>query len=187
MICVIRVIRGKKIPQAASRNSPMEMNKSRQWAMLFFAPQGLLMMYFAWTLVIPPTYVTSNGISFTYRKTSSSITILKATESASGDLTIPDTIGQKKVTSIREHAFKNCHRLTSVTLPASLEKIGKGAFAGCTNLISLTFKGNAPSTHPFLTLSPEAKIYIRPEATGFEKPYGGLPVIIETTRPSPEP
>jgi hypothetical protein len=182
MICVIQVNHGNNLLQATSQNRPIEMNKTRQWAMLFFAPQGLLMMYFAWTLVFPPTYLTSNGISFTYRKTSSSITILKATESATGDLTIPDKISQKKVTSIRKHAFSNCRRLTSVTFPATLKKIGQGAFAGCTNLVSLTFQGDAPSTHPFLTLAKEAKAHIIPNATGFGNTFGGIPVIIT---PSP--
>lgn len=183
MICVIPGILGKNILHAVSPNRPTKMNKSRQWAMLFFAPQGLLMIYFAWTLVFPPTYVTDNGISFTYRKTSSSIAILKATESASGDLEIPDTIDQKKVTTIREHAFINCRHLTSVTLPASIKKIGDGAFANCTALTRITFEGNAPTTHPFVNLHPDATVYVSPEGTGFGQHFGGLPVIIVPIRP----
>jgi hypothetical protein len=63
-------------------------------------------------------------------------------------------------------------------LPASLKKIGKGAFAGCTNLVSLTFEGNAPSTHSFLSLAKEAKAHITPYATGFGNTFGRIPVII---------
>lgn len=154
--------------------------------MLFFAPQGLFLMYFAWTLAFPPTYVTSNGISFTYRKTSSSITVLKVEEAATGDLTIPGTIGQKKVTAIQRHALVNCRRLTSVTFPASIEKIGKEAFAGCSSLTRLTFIGNAPTTRPFLNLPSEARVFARPQATGFGETYGGLPVIIEAKSSQPE-
>ena len=42
------------------------------------------------------------------------------------------------ITKIGERAFFYCKGLTSITLPANLTEIGGGVFSGCTGLISLT-------------------------------------------------
>jgi hypothetical protein len=58
-----------------------------------------------------------------------------------GNLTtgsIPALITKKPVTAIGERAFQECTSLTSVTIPASVTKIGDGAF-NVTNLTSVTF------------------------------------------------
>ncbi len=47
-----------------------------------------------------------------------------------------------RVTGIGEEAFKNCTKLTSISLPRTLSTIGNGAFYGCTGLSSISF----PST-----------------------------------------
>ena len=39
---------------------------------------------------------------------------------------------------IGEYAFKDCSRLTSLTLPAGITTIGRNAFSGCSGLMSLT-------------------------------------------------
>lgn len=47
------------------------------------------------------------------------------------ELFIPNKIKGKVVTSIKENAFKNNSNIKSVTLPITVNSIGKGAFKGC--------------------------------------------------------
>lgn len=42
-----------------------------------------------------------------------------------------------KVTAIADNAFKNCKKLTSVTIGTNVSRIGKNAFNGCKNLKSV--------------------------------------------------
>ena len=59
----------------------------------------------------------------------------------SGDLIIPNH------NVIHKKTFVNCPGLTSIVLPDSVTAIGRGAFAGCTGLESITCKSvNPPST-----------------------------------------
>ena len=46
---------------------------------------------------------------------------------------------------IGEYAFKDCSRLTSLTLPAGITSIGGGAFEGCRGLTSLTLPAGITS------------------------------------------
>ena len=59
-----------------------------------------------------------------------------------GAVTIPSTLGGKKVTSIYDRAFQCCRSLTSVTIPSSVEEIGDCAFNLCTSLKSVTILGS---------------------------------------------
>ena len=52
----------------------------------------------------------------------------------SNRVTIPDTIENKSVTKIGEHAFHSCEALKAVTLPNSITIIGEEAFAYCSSL-----------------------------------------------------
>jgi len=53
---------------------------------------------------------------------------------------IPDS-----VTSIKDHAFYECTRLTSVTIPDSVTSIGRYAFFRCSSLTSMTIPGSVTS------------------------------------------
>ena len=66
------------------------------------------------------------------------IKITDCDRSASGALTIPDTIDGKKVTWIGYQAFMNCNRLTSITIPNSITGIASEAFRDCSSLTNIT-------------------------------------------------
>ena len=51
-----------------------------------------------------------------------------------------------EVLSINNNVFKNCEKLTSLTLPNSVTSIGSSAFEGCTSLTSLTIPANVTSS-----------------------------------------
>ena len=53
-------------------------------------------------------------------------------------LSIPSTLGGKKVTKIGNSAFYDCKSLTNVTIPNSVTSIGVNAFRDCTSLTSIT-------------------------------------------------
>ena len=64
---------------------------------------------------------------------------------ASTTLSIPSTLGGKKVTSIGYKAFGSCKSLKSVTIPSSVSSIGGFAFVYCTNLASITIPNSVKS------------------------------------------
>ena len=92
------------------------------------------------------TYAKDNNITFnsdlTYSFSSdgNSVTIEKY-QGSQTNLVIPDTIGGKPVTSIKNYAF-NGSTVESVTLPASMTQLDGYAFYGASKLKSVTF----PST-----------------------------------------
>ena len=61
--------------------------------------------------------------------------------SYSGDINIPETITYKTktltITKIGNYAFRDCHNLTSITIPNSVTHISDYAFCGCTGLTEL--------------------------------------------------
>ena len=67
----------------------------------------------------------------------------------SGDITIPLTVMYDNVdydvNSIIGSAFAGCTNLTSVTIPVSVKTIGNNAFADCTNLATVTIPVNVTS------------------------------------------
>ena len=80
---------------------------------------------------------------FTYAKISKNEVELATVEqaSASGEITIPETITDDKekeyqVTAIGFGAFRGCSELTSINIPNSVTSIGQDAFCRCSNLKS---------------------------------------------------
>jgi len=67
------------------------------------------------------------------------------------ELVIPDTINGIKITEIGTSVFAGKTGLKSITLPATVQKIGDGAFSGCTNLTTVYMErtaaqGQAPAS-----------------------------------------
>lgn len=67
-----------------------------------------------------------------------SYTITDCSSSASGALTIPSTYNGKIVNAIADSAFKDCTKLTAITIPDGITTIGKSAFENCTGLTGMT-------------------------------------------------
>ena len=58
-------------------------------------------------------------------------------DSSKRNVIIPDQIDGKLVTEIADEAFANCNWINSVTLPNTIERIGKKAFSHCTGIETL--------------------------------------------------
>ena len=88
------------------------------------------------------TYAATYG-KLTYEvKNDGTIKITDCDGNASGALTIPSTIGGKKVTSIGDSAFRRCKNLTSITIPEGITSIGYDAFYMCSSLTSINVSEN---------------------------------------------
>ncbi|MGN0275092.1 MAG: leucine-rich repeat protein [Chordicoccus sp.] len=61
------------------------------------------------------------------------------------NVTIPETIEGKKVTSIEEQAFYKCTSLQQITIPDGMTYIGSHAFARCTSLTQITIPNGVTS------------------------------------------
>jgi uncharacterized repeat protein (TIGR02543 family) len=85
------------------------------------------------------------------------------------ELILPDNINGMPICSIAPHAFEKRTSLVSVTIPATIEKIGDYAFAGCSNLesfeipASVTLIGNGV----FNDCGNLAKLVVDPDSDSF--------------------
>ena len=66
-----------------------------------------------------------------------------------GDITIPSSIKvndtEYSVTRVQNYAFKNCSRLTSITIPNSVTIVGDSTFCGCIHLQSVNIPSSVTS------------------------------------------
>jgi hypothetical protein len=76
-------------------------------------------------------------LPYTFEISNNTITITRYT-GLGGAVAIPDTITGMPVTTIGDHAFYECTRLTNVTIGNSVTRISYGAFADCTSLAAIT-------------------------------------------------
>ena len=117
------------------------------------------------------TYAATYG-DLTYEvQDDGTIKITDCDTSVSGELTIPDTIEGKKVTSIGSWAFKDCSSLTSITIPEGVTSIGNYAFEECSSLTSITIPDSVTSIgkHAFDNCEKLANITIPEGVTSIEK------------------
>ena len=67
-----------------------------------------------------------------------------------GGVVIPSSVTYNNqnytVVSIDENAFKDCLRMTAVTIPSTISNIAESAFAGCTGLITVNYNANNCAT-----------------------------------------
>lgn len=81
---------------------------------------------------------------FVYSENNGEFEITKYT-GAGGDVTIPEEIDGKPVTGIGECAFKDCEKITGVTIPNGVKIIGRNAFSLCKNLTSVIIPASVTS------------------------------------------
>ena len=83
------------------------------------------------------------------------------------EVMIPSTYNGKAVTSIDDHAFRDCVGLTNVLIGEKVATIGKYAFEDCDNLISVVIPDNVTSIgdHAFLGCSSLASVVIGDSVT----------------------
>ncbi len=117
----------------------------------------VLLLMLVWLAV--PAVVRAQDYIFT--NLNGAITVTGYTGTV-GVVTIPSRLGGLPVTTIGEHAFDGCSRLTSVTLPDSVTQIDGYAFQNCPNLTNVAFGNNVTSIglRAFATCSSLASLRI---------------------------
>ncbi len=75
---------------------------------------------------------------YSFRIDNNVAVITKVNTAISGDVIIPETLGDFPVGVIGEEAFKGCTKITSVVLPETVTIIEASAFEGCSKLESIT-------------------------------------------------
>ena len=86
----------------------------------------------------------------------------------SGDVVIPETVTYNgitySVTSLGDHCFQGCRRLTSITIPNSVTSLGDECFYGCSSLTSITIPNSVTSlgSECFRSCSSLTAIYMLP-------------------------
>lgn len=56
----------------------------------------------------------------------------------SGSIEIPSSIDGQLVTAIGQYGFRECHGLTRIVIPKTINTIGEGAFYYCYSLVEIT-------------------------------------------------
>lgn len=63
-------------------------------------------------------------------------------------------------------AFRNCVRITAITLPDNVEQIGNNVFEGCYNLTTLAYSAEIPLGRLFTTVNPQNDNWYKAEQGG---------------------
>ena len=85
----------------------------------------------------PGTTFKVNGIEYYY--ISENACGISVNPYLKGEVYIPDKVGSYKIIEVGDHAFDG-NEITSISLPASIQSIGKSAFENCTKLKELDFQ-----------------------------------------------
>ena len=93
---------------------------------------GFVSLYAMWT-----STSLLNALTFGIDETGNAY-VSTCRSSAVGVLNVPVSYRGHPVTGVRDHAFQNCSRLTSITIPDGVTSIGCRAFDGCSGLTSIT-------------------------------------------------
>ena len=99
--------------------------------------QGLSLLILCVFMISLTTGCSSSGNEFEYIENAGQITITAYNGNAA-EVTIPDKISGKSVTSIGKWAFLNGSSLKSITIPEGVTSIGEEAFLGCSVLTDVT-------------------------------------------------
>ena len=87
-------------------------------------------------LLTPEANALTEG-GYTYTVSGGNATITKCSN-ASGEVTVPTTLGGYPVTAIYSAAFQNCTGLTSIIIPDGIISLGGRTFIGCSSLTNVT-------------------------------------------------
>ena len=98
---------------------------------------AILALAIAPHLAAADSWTDANGFTWSYSVNNGDATIT-GVSSAEGDITIPASIGNNRVTCIGNRAFEDCSGLTGVTIGNGVTSIGWNAFEGCSGLTNVT-------------------------------------------------
>ena len=85
----------------------------------------------------------SFGVTFTYQLNGASEAVItKCPTSTKGAVSIPASLDGYVVTGLADDAFSGCKKITSITVPKTVENIGSRCFKMCSKLNSFTFAGD---------------------------------------------
>ena len=83
-----------------------------------------LLVILIFVFIFPSDAQAATQGNYTYTTANGAATITKCSTSASGKITLPNTLGGYPVTAIGASAFSGCTRLTEVIIPAGVTSIG---------------------------------------------------------------
>ena len=83
---------------------------------------------------------------FAYQTQSDGTVVITQYIGSGGDVNIPETIDGKRVSGIGKKAFFDRDSITSISIPASIDRLGDYAFAHCNSLTAI----NVSPDNPFL-------------------------------------
>ncbi len=91
------------------------------------------------------TVTDEQGVKYTANDDGTTCYVSGHEQTYSATIIIPDTYGGRSVTSIEGLAFRQCSRLTLVTIGNRVTSIGNSAFYGCSSLTSVTIPNSVTS------------------------------------------